>query len=200
MLRHGSIRIRPLVYYTNEETLGNAVGDRNEGQRQSSMVIKNYCGGANATPNERQFLRELGFGNTQAQSIYMSEIVVSVTNYYAYCISDILSNDLLDDFLKDEPASVVTIADLSRFYSAVTSALGGYAIPHGFQKIVYVDKEYNYQTFGPINPAYVKQITYAHQSEIRMLWAAEGKLFEYIDIRSDEIAWLCAETDISNLA
>lgn len=199
MLRHGSIRIRPLVYYQNEEELGTAVGDKLEGSRQSSMVIKDYGSGENLSAHQRQFMHELGIKGDGVANVYVSQCVTAVVGYYAYCMSDILSNELLDEFHPNDGAAIVTIADLDGFYRAVTNELLAFAEPDEMGKVIYVNGEWDFEQHGWINPAYVKQMKYATQSEVRLLWISKGELLPYIDIHSPAIAAMCRETDISNI-
>ena len=133
LLNEGSLRICPLKYYTDVENLGQAIGDRLEGQRTSSMEIKNYGSGENSYPNKRAFLRELGFSGDQVATIYMSDITYEVSNYYVFCVSSVLSYGLGKEFCGEDDTSIITIpASSNKIYGAETDATAEHAHPAGY--------------------------------------------------------------------
>jgi hypothetical protein len=112
-------------------------------------------------------------------------------NALIFCLSESFSQRLFDDFQADACYAIVDLGDFVRLVDASVKAQGAYQYIGAF-RCVYTGRSYPHAD-SVIHPGVLKDQSYAHQSEIRVVWAHDSHQIDvpFLDVANPKLPLTC---------
>lgn len=160
----GQIKIGTLFYYTDEETLGNIRGDRDEGIKKLVMeykeetIIDPTVESIDATFLKEEFGFIFGKNITNVTVGYApgAELISNhfSPNIYTFCTASEFDLKAFTDY----GDSCYEIFNAERFFAEITAALKlkRKVTYQGFYPITYCNREFDYRKPNQLHPALIK--------------------------------------------
>jgi hypothetical protein len=168
MIADGTVQLGTLYHYREQEKLGNAIGDEDEGKydifSEDTIEVK---GDPIVLPDFYRGLLEIGPDIRQArvQDIRFQRTHIS-PNAYMFCCSSEFSESTMREF----GDACVRISDISGFVDEIRKAIQGEITTTIAARCLYLKREFHYTTPAPAPPGFIKDPSYAHQKEVRAVW------------------------------
>ncbi len=184
---HGRIKIGTLYEYRKEEELGLIVGDKEEGQHNTTL------GGDEAleidlgqNTLEAEYFRNHVLRPDQRHSkvkIIMekgAKLIANTNspNYYIFCMTSKYSEEVMKEFECD---ACIEIFNPEHFFKIISRVIRHKATFDGAYEITYGNKTTDHLNPHTVHPAILKDERYINQEEVRAIWVPKkepkGSLF-----------------------
>lgn len=166
----GSMKLGTLYDYQNNKKYNEAVGDENEGLHLPFMKKNGPIFHDSFSPQESAFIGNsivMSPGNT----IGKLEIHTTVKHpdCYIYCVATEKSRMIMEAFKCD---TCIEIFDMDLFINQIARKTREFTALYPLKTpIHYMNKSYSFEEDIQLNPATTKDLKYAYQKEIRVIWA-----------------------------
>jgi len=189
----GDIRINRLSYYHKVESLGDAIGDLNEGKSIVNLNVDHFeKTNHNQMPSALSLaLGQLGEGAV-IRNFKMTNTTVSNPHYFCLSLSEVRSKALLDKFNAD---AIIEIKNPIKFFKALSSSIPTF--DHAlFSPCDYSGRTKNYSMNKHDdswkNYSLLKDVDYEYQKEVRAVWSIPGiSDSDHISLKSQKAANYC---------
>jgi hypothetical protein len=195
MVGDGSVRVGTLYDFRRIESLGSERGDANEGVRISLTDGKaGVVDGPELPWFVRQTLQIPSGVKIQFEEGAVLLVHQNAPDMYVFCTCKNFEKSLMKRF----GGACVEIRDTTQYFRAITAALDGWTSDgvrriSGFQvaPCQYVEREQTWPNVIPYDPVFRKPPEYAHQAEVRAVWATPLTSIMPINLVVPEIREWC---------